>query len=321
MYVSFEEAYEEFKIYARNRHKKQGFYNLTHDFTNKVLPYFKGKNIYDITKTDILRWQNAILELNYSNSYNSRLYYVFNSFMKYCCSYYDLKENVCSLVGSFPKRNEKKNFDFYTLEEFNKFIKCVDDVVYKQYFSTLFYCGLRPSEAMALQFSDLNGDIITISKNLRRHGDREFDTPKNNSSYRDIKVPKVLLKNLNALKKVYSVKYGSFKNEYFIFGGIKPLAPTTIDRYKLKACQKANLRPITQHQFRHSNATLLASCGVPLNYVQKHLGHSNLSTTTDCYLHVEKEYEKRVQSTLNSFENKFYNLTHDFTNLFSLFKR
>ena len=58
--------------------------------------------------------------------------------MKYCCSYYDLKENVCSLVGSFPKRNEKKNFDFYTLEEFNKFIKCVDDEVYKQYFSTLF---------------------------------------------------------------------------------------------------------------------------------------------------------------------------------------
>ena len=59
MYVSFENAYEEFKIYARNRHKKQGFYNLTHDFTNKVLPYFKCKNIYDITKTDILRWQNA----------------------------------------------------------------------------------------------------------------------------------------------------------------------------------------------------------------------------------------------------------------------
>ena len=48
MYVSFENAYEEFKIYARNRHKKQGFYNLIHDFTNKVLPYFV--NLFSLFK-------------------------------------------------------------------------------------------------------------------------------------------------------------------------------------------------------------------------------------------------------------------------------
>ncbi len=53
---------------------------------------------------------------------------------------------------------------------------------------------------------------------------------------------------------MYIKKFG-YSVDYYIFGGIKPLAPTTIDRYKLKACNKANLKPITQYEFRHSYTT------------------------------------------------------------------
>ena len=43
--MSFEEAYEEFKIYALKRHKKQGFITIDQDFSKHVLPYFKEKNM------------------------------------------------------------------------------------------------------------------------------------------------------------------------------------------------------------------------------------------------------------------------------------
>ena len=73
--------------------------------------------------------------------------------------------------------------------------------------------------------------------------------------------------------------------DFFIFGGIKPLAPTTIDRHKLNACNKANLKPITQHEFRHSYATRNIHKRVPIDKVSKSMGHSTVSMTVDVYLH------------------------------------
>jgi integrase len=86
----------------------------------------------------------------------------------------------------------------------------------------------------------------------------------------------------------------------FIFGGIKPLSPTTINRRKLEACEKANIRPITLHQFRHSHATLLLQKGIMINEVSRRLGHSKTSTTLDIYSHTDLTQEKRVLNTLNS---------------------
>lgn len=60
--MSFEKAYNEYLIYARNRHKKQGFYTITQDFNRHILPYFIAKEMSEITKNDILDWQDRILE-------------------------------------------------------------------------------------------------------------------------------------------------------------------------------------------------------------------------------------------------------------------
>lgn len=81
-------------------------------------------------------------------------------------------------------------------------------------------------------------------------------------------------------------------------GGSKPLSATTINRYKLKACKLANIRPITLHQFRHSHATFLYNKGIDIHDISKRLGHSNSSITLNIYTHSTKE--KRVIKTLNS---------------------
>lgn len=52
--MNFEVAFEEWKIYASKRHKKQSFDTLTKKFFNFILPYFKGKDIFTITKVDYI---------------------------------------------------------------------------------------------------------------------------------------------------------------------------------------------------------------------------------------------------------------------------
>ena len=73
-YMSFEEAYEEYKIFASKQQKKQSFESLTQRFSSHILPYFNGKDLKKISKNDIILWQQEILKFNFSNNYNKNLF-------------------------------------------------------------------------------------------------------------------------------------------------------------------------------------------------------------------------------------------------------
>ena len=85
----------------------------------------------------------------------------------------------------------------------------------------MFFTGTRPGETFALQFKDIKGDYVSINKTLTSHNGREFDTPKSYNSIREVKLDKKLKKDILDLKK----KYNGWNQDYFIFGGSKPLAP------------------------------------------------------------------------------------------------
>lgn len=307
----FEEAYNEYLKLATRQLKKQSFDSLQYNFNSHILPIFIGKTFEELKKIDFLNWKNSIYDLNFSNSYNNTLYVIFNQFLNYCVDFGFTSVNYLKELHNFKKKNEVKHIDFYTLKEFKQFINGFDNEVYKQYFNLLFYTGLRPSEAMALKFSDLRGNYLNIDKSIHRKGKRLLDSPKTSSSVRKIKIDYKLKKDLLRLKKSYS----NNSNDLFIFGGTKPLAPTTIDRYKNKACVKSNIRPITQHQFRHSHATLLLNKGVLINEISSRLGHSKVSITLDVYTHNNVANEKRVLDILN-FLRFFGSLQHNFKSIF-----
>lgn len=296
-YTNFEIVYNEFLRAYKNQVKEQTFRSFTYNFESHILPYFKDFDIKKLTKKDFLNWKNFIYQKNFKNSFNKKIYTEFNSFLKYCIDTDLIKHNYLKDLGNFRNKIELNNSDFYTLKEFKRFIRGFDkeDEIYKQFFTLLFFTGLRPGEAMALKFTDLKGNYLTINKNIQSKGHRKLETPKNQSSIRTIQIDKRTLKGILKLKKLYS----NFKEDFFIFGGSKPLSQSTVDRRKKKACLKSNIKVITQHQFRHSHATLLLNNGISITEISRRLGHSRTSTTLDIYSHTNLEQEKRVLSKLN----------------------
>lgn len=259
----------------------------------------------DITSKNIIEWEDYILSKNFSNNQNRSIYYVLSGFFEYCRLFHNFDKSIVSNVGCFKKKYEEDKHDFYNLKEFKAFIKCVDDEIYKQFFNLMFFTGMRPGEAMALKFKDLNNGYINVSKTINSHGKRDLGTPKTNSSNRTIAIDKTLESDLLKLKKIYE-KNCDFNTDLFLFGGEKPLSPSTINRHKIKACEKANIRPITLHQFRHSHATLLMQQHIIPNEISRRLGHSKVSTTLDIYSHTDKQQEKRVINTLNSIRFNYF---------------
>jgi len=315
----FLDVYNDYLLYAKKKQKNQSFTTMKYKFDLHILPFFKEMYLEDITSKTIIEWEDHILTKNFSNNQNKSLYYALSGFFEYCHIFLGFDKTIISNVGSFQKKYEEDKHDFYNVKEFKKFIKCVDEEVYKQFFNLMFYTGVRPGEALALKFKDLKNGYINISKTMNSHGKRDLGTPKTNSSNRMIAIDKVLERDLLNLKKIYSSQY-TFHDDLFIFGGIKPLSPSTINRRKLKACEKANIRPITLHQFRHSHATFLLQNDIMINEVSKRLGHSKTSTTLDVYSHTDLAQEKRVLDTLNSIRfNCFTTMKYKFKSILKRF--
>lgn len=300
--MNFEEVYHDFKIYASKQHKKQCLDTITQNFKLYVLPYFKDKNVNELTIQDIINWQDIILSKNFSNNYNKNIYQAFNSFGKYCVLNSYLDTNLISIVGNFKKKLEIHNYNVYTKREYKRFRKGLDNIIYKYFFDLLFYYGLRSGEAMALKLSDIQGNLLHIGKSMRRRGKREIELPKTSNSIRTLKIGFIMNIKFLILKSIYDKKFCLCDYDYFVFGGIKPLSPTSIDRHKHKACLKQNIREIKTHEFRHSYATRMINRGVPINIVSKNLGHYSVSITYDIYVHQKREVFHFSNTIIQNFK-------------------
>ena len=84
--------------------------------------------------------------------------------------YFGLKNGYTDKIIPFKfvqnKSERNSEMDFYTPEEFNKFISFVDHTVYNAFFTILYFCGLRKGEALALLWGDVNfsKSEVTINK-------------------------------------------------------------------------------------------------------------------------------------------------------------
>ncbi|MDD4706101.1 MAG: site-specific integrase [Bacilli bacterium] len=124
-------------------------------------------------------------------------------------------------------------------------------------------------------------------------------TPKTKSSNRILPMPDILV---NGLKQVYEnfKKYQNFNKKWFVFGGVEPISNGKIRTHKISNCNKAKLREIRIHDFRHSCASLLINSGANINMVAKYLGHTKIDETLNTYSHLFKNKMNDIVNIINN---------------------
>ena len=304
MNITFDEAINSYLKFVKLKNKPQSYRSIKSRLINYILPYFKENYVSNLTALQYLEWQKQIEDKQFKYRYKKSLHYCMVTFLNFCITFYDLEKNVASKVGNFKNNYElEDNVNFWTIQEYKKFISVVDDQIYKVLFDLLYFTGCRQGEALALTFNDLTDDVLYINKTISKeyyNGRRAITTPKTKKSIRKIHIDSELKVEIKQLSEYYNTKFNDFNNNFYIFGGVKPLSPTTIDRRKNKYCDIANVKHIRIHDFRHSHASLLLSNNIPITAISNRLGHSDISMTLNIYLHLISEDEKRVLTTLNS---------------------
>lgn len=248
--------------------------------------------------------KNELLKKNFTIAYINKILGLLNRLIEYSKRFYKCTSNVPDICGLLKEKNEiKKEMLFFTYEEYLQFEKVINNLLWHTFFKFLYFMGTRQGETTALNWNDvdLKKAEVKITKTLttKIKGEKwTISSPKTKNSTRVLPVPKQLLNDLKSLKEEYQ-KYDKFSNEWFVFGGIRPLPETTIQKKKNEYCKEANVKQIRVHDLRHSCASLLINQGASVALVSKYLGHGNISITLNTYTHMYKSELNQMTDILN----------------------
>ena len=254
-------------------------------------------------------WRKKMLEYNLSNRTRNYVYKFLKTIMNFGTKWYGLNfSNIYPKMTNFTDPNEiKKEMEFWTYEEFKQFISVEKDLVFKSFFKTLYFCGLRKGEIRALTWNDINFDnsSLTVNKGLSDNVNGKkyiITSPKTLSSNRTLPMPKELVNDLLELKEYYK-QFSNYSEEWFVFGGPLPLGDDKIRRRKNENCKLANVKQIRIHDFRHSCASLLINNGADITLVAKFLGHSKIEETLNTYSHMFKNKLNNIVSIIDNLNS------------------
>jgi integrase/recombinase XerD len=164
----------------------------------------------------------------------------------------------------------------------------------KAILEVLYGCGLRVSELVNLQLSQLRFHEDEQYLRVVGKGDKERLVPISKAAQKAIELYLETRNSLPIKKEAENIvflnKRGNKLSREMIFIIVKKLTQL--------AGIKKNVSP---HTFRHSFATHLVKAGADLRAVQEMLGHESI-TTTEIYTHLDRKY---LRSTFVRFHPRF----------------
>ena len=174
-------------------------------FQKKLIPYFKDKKMNEISPADIIKWQNEMIKKRqadgkpYKPTYLKTMQSELSAIFNHAVRFYNLRENPVKKAGTIGK-GKADEMDFWTKEEYLKFIECVKDKPISYYaFQILYWCGIREGELLALTPADIDFENkkLHITKSYQYiNGEDIITDPKTEKSRRDVVIPDFLVEEL-----------------------------------------------------------------------------------------------------------------------------
>ena len=137
------------------------------------------------------------------------------------------------------------------------------------YYRFLLYTGMRPGEALALRYSDIDSKgFVTIRQSLNTH--YRFTEGKTKNAQRRFKLPKSAIAEIEKQKKFTKTLYSDY-----IFCGYdgEPAHQNTVYRAWRRLSKIIGAEGTSLYSFRHSFVSYYGS-GLPLPYLKSIIGHS-----------------------------------------------
>lgn len=210
----------------------------------------------------------------------------------------------------YPKETKFKKVLVFTKAEQKKLVEhLINNFNFKQLGILMcLYTGLIIGEVSALKWSDIDtsNNMIEVKRTLQRiyqNGKTRIieESCKTDKSIITIPMTQIPIKIIKPLKKIINDEF------YITSNSSKPIEPRTYRVYFKKVLQLLDLPVIWFHSTRHSFATRLIESNADVKTVSVILGHSNIATTLNLYVHPNDEQKKNsIEKAFKYINNKYY---------------
>jgi integrase len=302
---SLEMTLEEFfYIYERDRRPRiryNTWRSKEYVIRDKILPHLGKKKMCEVKPTDVIKWQNALMEQTgkdgkplsptYLKTINNQLTAIFNHAVRF----YELKKNPCHAAGSMGKKHANEML-FWTSDEYLRFARVARDGDAALYHAVevLYWCGVRLGEMLALTYEDVNLEkqTLRVNKSYQRIGGKDVITgPKTEKSNRVIALPDALCVEL---RHFFGMHYVYDKGDR-----IFPVSKHRLYDFVKAGARKAGVKQIRVHDLRHSHVSLLIELGYTAVAIADRLGHESVEITFR-YAHLFPSQQMSMADSLSA---------------------
>lgn len=225
------------------------------------------------------------------------------------------------VTGTRTYKRKKPTITILGKENLKTFLKAASKNKWYLEILLALFCGLRKGEIQGLKFSDFDMENKTVhiqrqitSNPIIPKGDSKITSydvieraPKTENSYRVLRVPDVILKEVELRRMTVEADRERLGKDYMDHDYIScrengmTHTVTAFNTALTKLCKRNSLPHITVHGLRHMYATILLEQGVSLIKISALLGHSSVHTTFEYYCDVMDENEQILSFMNNNF--------------------
>lgn len=272
---------------------------------NHLKPALGDRKLSQLTVGEVQRHYNGLLDKGLSARSVRYVHSVLHSALDQAVKWELLSRNPAELI-ELP-RQRPREIQVLSPAQLKSFLEAARADRWYALWELLVATGLRPGEALALKWDDLDGERMRVQRNLVRHSDGtwELKDPKTPRARRAVTVPKSVARTLKAHRtQQLEERLGAGRTYVdhgliFAVGNGNPLDwRVVVQRHFNKIIECAELPRIRPYDLRHTCASLLLAAGENVKVVSERLGHASAALTLDVYSHVLPDMQQMAADRL-----------------------
>lgn len=281
-----------------------------------VIPSLGSIRLKDLTAEELNAWRREMNKKPLKVTTKNNAYRELRCLLNFGVNRKILRESPLKGIETFRDpyaQADALRLRYYTKDEYAKYIAeaekwAEEDGSLRAYGICLFFkiaymTGMRKGEINALRWSDVEGgNYVWVRRSLTQKikGEKWVETPpKTKTSVRRLQMPGKLVEALNEHKERQK-RVKRWSESFFICGGPEPIPDTTLENANQKFAERAGVKHITVHEFRHSHASVLCNAGVNIKEIARRMGHERVEITLKTYAHLYPKEEEVAVSVLDN---------------------
>jgi integrase len=261
-----------------------------------ILPALGTRNLDDLKPPDVIAWLNRLKRHDppLSERTIQDIYDLLNRAQEQAVRWGMASRNVVALVDR--PRATQAEIRALDKAQVDTLLKAVQDVPeWRTLYLVAVSTGVRRGELLGLKWQDIDLDRakLMVRRSLSRlRGALVFGEVKTKRSRRTINLSRACVEALRAHKAWQASERKRLGNAWIEHGLVfptgvgTPMEPRNLARRLDQDLARAKLPHIRIHDLRHTYASLMIAEHVEIALISETLGHANVSTTYNIYVHL-----------------------------------